>query len=133
MLCPAERSTNGAGGAPSCSDAVHPGDGLKLSAGSQRLLQTVFPQSQSEIHTSDHYFMSSCTTHTCIYLRLSYCWITVCRVNVISIRCNQGCITVVYVGTQTQVIFKIIGFTNNCSCFGKSNVCFLIIVVFVAF
>lgn len=53
VLCLAERSTDGAGGAPSCSHAVHLGDGLELSAGSSRLLQTVLPQSQSKMHTSD--------------------------------------------------------------------------------
>ena len=47
---PAERSADGAGGAPSCRHAVHPGDGPELSAGSQRLLQAVLPQSQSELH-----------------------------------------------------------------------------------
>lgn len=50
ILCPAERSTDGAGSAPSCSHAVHPGDGIELPAGSSRLLPTVLPQSQSKTH-----------------------------------------------------------------------------------
>lgn len=48
LRVPAEGSTDGAGSSPGRGHAVHSGDGLKLSAGSQRLLQTVLSQSQSK-------------------------------------------------------------------------------------
>lgn len=70
VLCPTERSTDGAGGAPSCSHAVHPGDGLELSAGSSRLLPTVLPQSQSKTHTGHVDFSVFVMDTAMLYARL---------------------------------------------------------------